>query len=851
MNHEQWSLISRLFTDALEVAGDNRSQWLRNACGNDEELYNQVLSLLQAFTSPGLPELPLNEIRSTAMSWIELQEKQGEKLGPYQIQEMIGKGGMGVVYKAYDSRLNRHVAIKFPPSYWSVSNLTKNRFLHEARLAASLDHPNICTIYEADELDEGTLYMVMAYYQGETLQQRLEQSPLDLDEAIDFIIQIARGLEAAHNRGLIHRDIKPANLFITNEGTLKILDFGIAMSADDGITFSEHQPGTAAYMSPEQANGYYVDHKTDLWSTGVIFHEMLTGKIPGKHLIPVFADRSGIHKRIDELIARLLDPNPDKRLKNAGTLAEMLIEYKRQTSTGNYDKSIPKKLIHSHQSGILIGLILLVIFTVIGTYQMINGGSMFIWPATEQFESHTLAVMPFNNISGDAGEEYFSEGFSDDILTILSDFSGIHVISRSALMHVNESERPIEEIIKDLGITHLVEGSLQRTDDHIRIHVQLTETNNGNQLWENQYDHPLGDLFEIQSDIVRSIAEILDDHTLGLPAILEPENFNPVAHDLYLQGRYHWHRRSEEGLRKAAEYFETAVEIAPDYSSAWEGLADAYAVLGFYDYLAPEESFPIAREAARRALELMPNSASAWASLGYVALYYDWNLDWGEAAFRRSISLDPRYSKARQWYANLLTAAARFDEAEREMLRAQELDPLSLIANAALGWIYYQAGNYEDAIRQLDFSLDLNSNFELAYLWKGWALEAMEQYDEALDMLEEALLLSGNNNIVIASLARLHGLRGETDQAESLLSELEMSETYIPAYEIGKAYLGLNMLEKATEWLERAIDERSHSIVFLHVDPQISMFLDTPPISTLATRIRNEYGHSIENILNY
>lgn len=851
MNHEQWSLISRLFTEALEVAGDKRNQWLRNACGDDDDLYNQVLSLLKAFTSPGLPELPLNEIRHSAISWLELQEKHGEKLGPYQIQEMIGKGGMGVVYKAYDSRLNRHVAIKFPPSFWSVSNLTKNRFLHEARLAASLDHPNICTIYEAGELDGGTLYMVMAFYQGETLQQRLEQSPLDLDEAIDFIIQIARGLEAAHKQGLIHRDIKPANIFISNEGTLKILDFGIAMSADDGITFSEYQPGTAAYMSPEQANGYYVNHKTDLWSIGVIFHEMLTGELPGKQLIPVFADRSGIYKEIDELIARLLDPNPDKRLENAGTLAEMLTEFRRQTGTGNYNRSIPKKLIHSHKSGIMTGLILLVIFTIIGTYQMINRGSMFIWPTTEQFEPHTLAVLPFNNISGETGEEYFSEGFSDDILTILSDFPGFRVISRSGLMQVIESERPIEDVVNDLGITHLVEGSLQRTDNHIRIQVQLTETNNGNQLWENHYDRQPGDIFEIQSDIVQSIVEILDDNSPGLSANLEPGTFNPEAHDLYLQGRYQWHRRSEEGLRKAAEYFETAVEIAPDYSLAWEGLADAYAVLGFYDYLAPEESFPKAREAARRALELTPNSASAWASLGYVALYYDWNLDWGEAAFRRSISLDPRYSKARQWYANLLTAAGRFDEAEREMLRAQELDPLSLIANAALGWIYYKAGKYEDAIRQLDFSLDLNSNFELAYLWKGWALEAMEQYDEALKMLEEALVRSGNSKIVIASLARLHGLCGQKELAESLLSQLEMSETYIPAYEIGKAYLGLNMLEKAAEWLERAIDERSHSIVFLHVDPQISMFLDTPPISTLAARILNEYDYGIENIMNY
>jgi serine/threonine protein kinase len=324
MTHKQWLQVTRIFADAIEVDGEKRDQWLDDACGDDNELYKEVQSLLKAYTSPGLPDLSLKEVRQSAVSWMELQDKKGRQIGPYQLQEMIGRGGMGVVYRAYDCRLDRDVAIKFPPPYWSLNEQTKKRFLNEARIAASLDHPNICTIYEADELDDGTLFMAMAFYQGETLQQRLEQGPLDLDDAVDLIIQTASGLEAAHKKGLIHRDIKPANLILTQNGTLKVLDFGIAMAADEGITFSEQQPGTEAYMSPEQVHGGRVDKRTDLWSMGVIFYEMLTGELPRNEWVSVSSLHPGVPARIDELLCQLLDPDPDNRMQSAGELVATL-----------------------------------------------------------------------------------------------------------------------------------------------------------------------------------------------------------------------------------------------------------------------------------------------------------------------------------------------------------------------------------------------------------------------------------------------------------------------------------------------------------------------------------------------
>jgi tetratricopeptide (TPR) repeat protein len=305
-------------------------------------------------------------------------------------------------------------------------------------------------------------------------------------------------------------------------------------------------------------------------------------------------------------------------------------------------------------------------------------------------------------------------------------------------------------------------------------------------------------------------------------AAAESSIADPLAYDAYLKGRFYWQRRTRDGLQAAAEHFERAVKLAPDYARAWAGLADAYAVLGFYDYLAPAEAFPKAQDSAHRALALDPNNASAEATLGYAALYYDWNLAEAEARFLKSITLDPSYSKSHQWYGNLLTAAGRFEEAEREMRRAQQLEPLSLIASAALGWVLYHAGRHEEALDQYELTLALDADFELAYLWSGWALESLGRYDEAHRMLKEAVTRSGGNGISTASLARVQALRGERDEARRILANLVQSSGYVPAYEISKAWFALGEHELGNEWLQKAYQQRSHSLVFLRVDPQLS-----------------------------
>ena len=452
----------------------------------------------------------------------------------------------------------------------------------------------------------------------------------------------------------------------------------------------------------------------------------------------------------------------------------------------------------------------------------------------------TLAVLPFVNASDNPDDEYFSDGLAVELLDSLSRSDELRVVSRTSAFALKGRNLSAQEIGRMLGADSLVEGSVRRDGNRLRISVHLVDARNGYQLWTETYDRRMDDVFEVQEEIALSIANTLLGRLLG-PAEagkLAITATDPVAYDLYLKGRFYWHRRTEDGLRGAVEHFENAVRLAPDYAPAWVGLADAYAVLGFYDYIEPAEAFPRAQESARRALELEPDSASAQATLGYAALYYDWDLVEAEARFLESIELDPGFSKTHQWYANLLVAAGRFDEAEREMRRAQQLDPLSLIASAALGWVRYHAGQQTAALDQLRLTLGLDPDFELAYLWSGWALEELGDYDAALEMLEEAVARSGGSGISTASLARLHALRGEREDAEQLLAGLLESERYVPSYEIAKAKFALGAESEASEWLQRAFEQRSHSLVFLRVDPQLSAQQGNAAFLRLAGRIK-------------
>ena len=456
--------------------------------------------------------------------------------------------------------------------------------------------------------------------------------------------------------------------------------------------------------------------------------------------------------------------------------------------------------------------------------------------AARQFES--VAVLPFVNASEDYQRDYFGDGLADDILNRLSAFPGLRVVSRTSSFSLQQSGLDARGIGKLLATDALVEGSVRRDGEQLRINVRLIDTSNGYQLWSQSYQRELTDMFSVQETIALEVASTLAGKLQSeLDSSQHAAEILPAAYDHHLKGRFYWHKRTEKDLNAAVENFEQAIVLAPEYAPAWAGLADALAVLGFYDYLPPSEAFTRARGAARRTLQLDPANASAEATLGYVALYYDWDLAEAEARFIQAIAYKPDSSKAHQWYANLLVAAGRFDEAEWEMRRATELDPLSLIANAALGWVLYHAGSHQAALEQLALAEELNPEFELVYLWRGWTLESMGDYAGAIAALRENVARSAGSAIGVASLARALALNGEVQEARELLDGLHAQGAYLPSYEVAKAYVALADKEAAERWLQRAYTQRSHSMVFLQVDPQLQGMRESPGYQTLIGQV--------------
>ena len=488
--------------------------------------------------------------------------------------------------------------------------------------------------------------------------------------------------------------------------------------------------------------------------------------------------------------------------------------------------------------GIAVGVVALLIAVWLGVLAVSKAGS-----PDESMRS--VAVLPFANLSVEPETDYFSDGMTDELIATLGSVEGIDVASRTSVFAYKGRAMDVREIGRTLGVDAVVEGSVRKSGQTLRITAQLVSTASGYRLWSDAYDREVSDALTIQEEIARSIVTKMTGVLIGATdtVTLGRTPRDAEAYDLYLRGRYAWHQRSRDGLASAIDYFQRAVDRAPTYARAHAGLGDAYAVSAFYDYLAPREAYPKAEASARRALDIDPQLAAAHATLGYVLSYY--HLDWprAEAEFERALAADPNYSTAHQWYANLLTVAGRFDEAERAMRQAQEADPLSLIASAALGWSLYYAGKYDEALEQSRRTLALSPNYAFAHLWGGWALDARGRGPEARDWMRRAVELSPGNDFARLShayvLARSDA-SADRDSARAVLSDLERraaAGSYVPSYEIAKVCLALGKREDALRWLTRAVEERSHSRAFLRIDPQLQPLRGDPLFETLVTRV--------------
>jgi len=626
----------------------------------------------------------------------------GKTILHYKILEKLGEGGMGVVYLAEDTKLERKVAIKFLPRHIASNSEERERFKIEAKAAAALNHPNIGTIHAIEE-SEDQIFIVMELIDGIELKEKIKSSAIKVDEAVNIAVQIAEGLEAAHKKGIVHRDIKSSNIMITDDGKVKIMDFGLAkIKGGTEVTKLGSTMGTVAYMSPEQTKGESVDQRTDIWSLGVVLYEMLTGELPFKgdyeqakiysilNEEPNFiAELHGdIQPQLTQIVEKALKKNPKERYQ---TTKDFIEEIKA------FDKSEPS----------------------------IKGKMI----------TSTVAVLPFSNMSNDTEQQYFCDGMAEDIINDLAHLKGLQVVARTSSFAFRDKNLDIREIGRKLGAHSIVEGSVRKAGNRLRITAQLINVADGYHLWSERYNRELEDVFAIQEEISNAIVNALRIELTGeddKPVEKRYTN-NLEAYDLYLKGRYFWNTRQSGGMEKAKQHFEKAVEIDPTYALAYAGLADYYNIMGWYEYTPPMECFPKAKQAALKAIEIDDNLAEAHSALAFAKWTFDWDLRSAERGFKHALELNPNFSTAHMWYSNFLVMTGRTEEGFVEIEKALTIDPLSLNIKACSGGMFYLAGQYDRAVNQCKNTLEMNPNFELARQILTLTYEQQSKYNDAID----------------------------------------------------------------------------------------------------------------------
>jgi eukaryotic-like serine/threonine-protein kinase len=785
----------------------------------------------------------------------------GQTISHYRVLEKLGGGGMGVVYKAEDTRLGRQVALKFLPDEPSKDHHSVERFQREARAASALNHPHICTIYDIGEHD-GQQFIVMELLEGQTLKHRIGGKPMPTDQVLRLGLQVVEALVAAHAKGIIHRDIKPANIFIGEQGQAKVLDFGLAklvsMSGDATLTQSLTEPqavmGTLPYMAPEQLRGESADPRADIYALGAVLYEMATGLRPFREELATQLIDNILHKapappgrlnpdllpRLEDIILKCLEKDPQNRYQSAKEVAVDLRRLAAPSATAVAVIPAPRPKISSRRAALSGGAAVVVL--LVGLFALNVGG----WRArllgrgvSPRIES--LAVLPLENFSHDPDQEYFADGMTEALITDLSKISALRVISRTSVMQYKGVKKPLPLIAKELNVDAVVEGSVQRSGDHVRITAELIGAQTDTHLWAESYDRDLRDILALQDDVARAIANQIKVKLTPQEQVrlASARPVNPEAHEAYLKGRYYWNKRNEEGLHRAIEYFSEAAEKDRNYALAHAGLADSYGVLGEYGLLPAKEAYAKVREATTRALELDDTLAEAHNALATVKWDYDWDWPGAEREFRRAIELNPGYATAHMWYSELLSELGRHEEALAEIKRAQQLDPLSLIINSVSGLRLLSAGRDDLAIEQLQKTLEIDPNFARAHFFLGQAYMRKGAFAEAIAEFHRATTLSPNITQYKGGLGYAYARAGKSAEAHKLLSELKehSKRRYVSWSDLAAIYAGLGEKDQAFACLENAYEQRETRVVKVNVVPFFDPLRSDPRFADLLRRI--------------
>jgi eukaryotic-like serine/threonine-protein kinase len=755
----------------------------------------------------------------------------GKTISHYKILEKLGEGGMGVVYKAHDTKLDRDVALKFLPPHLDASAEDIARFEQEAKAISALNHPHIETIYDVDEVDDQK-YLVLEYIPGGTLKSRLKQLKSDdktfsIAEILDYGIQLAEGLSHAHRRQIIHRDVKTDNILLTEEGKIKLTDFGLAkLRGSIHKTKTGSTLGTVAYMSLEQIRGEELDQRTDLFSLGVVLYELATSHLPftGEYEAAVTYAilnedppkirllRPGVPEGLERIIDRCLEKDKAKRYQQADEIVSDLRAVQQKiTGTVQVKKKRTRLPFYIGMGILLLAVVIL--------------SNFFFRPEPTFVLKKSIAVLPFKNLSDSKEDEYFSDGITEDILTRLSKISDLNVISRTTIMQYKNTPKSLKQIGEELKVGVILEGSVRHAGDRIRVSSQLIDAGADRHLWADTYDREMKDVFAVQSEVAEQIAA-------ALQAKLEPgekeriekkQTENTEAYQLYLKGRFHWNKRRLEDVKTAINYFEQAIEIDPGYALAYAGLASACVLPPSYGIPLKDskEWFARAREAATRALQIDSTLAEAHTVLGEIAqdYYYDWET--AEKHFRQAIELDPGYPTAHQWYSCNLYFRGRFEEALSEAKRALQLDPLSLIINMNMGDAYYAMRQYDKAEEQYKNILALDISFPWAYSGLGSIYEVQGKFAEAMVEYEKAKSYGDNVPYTLAPLGWIYAKAGKTTEALRVLDELlQLAKQGVSiAYGIALIYYRLGEKDQAFEWMERSYQDREIWLQGLAFDP--------------------------------
>ncbi len=827
MTPERWARIKEIFHSALERDESQREKYLEEACGPDADLRREVEDLLREQAGPNALTSPVRAL-----------DLSGRTVTHFRVVEKIGQGGMGVVYRAEDLKLSRTVALKFLAPHVPVGEEYRARFIREARALAAIDDSHICAVYEIDEA-EGRLFLAMTYVDGPTLREKIAEGPLEPEEALRIAIEAGQGLQAAHRAGVIHRDIKSGNIMMDSEGRVVITDFGLARPVDDpGLTLPGGLMGTPAYMSPEQLRGERGDRRSDIWSLGVVLYETLTGKLPfpadrksasilTDEPAPLASLRPGLPPELDGIVRKALAKAPGERYQTAEEMIADLEEL-RDPARKNAAEGRGMHRLFTWKMALITGVALLLM--AVGAFWLMRS----IGPASLPERARiSLVVLPLENLSGDADQQYFTDGMTEAIITDLAQIDALRVISRTSALAYRNRRDTLATMARELQVDHVVEGSVLRAGNRIRITVQLIDAREDRHVWARNYEGDLSDILRLQSDVAQAIAaEVRVRLTPRERAQLSNRaRVNPKAYEALLRGYHHLRKGQLTEVLKGREYFQEAIAAEPDYASAYVGLADSYVSQGFNWGLRPDELLPNAEAALAQALKLDRGSSQAYDMQGMLRGVYRRNWPEAERQFLQARELGGEWPNFR-YAVYYLVPLGRLDQALEDMRRIKESAPLSVNVNTMLGWILLYRREYGPAMDQLRSTLELEPTFEHARRGLAVALSQLGKF-------EEALRLTSDLPTFKAWICAKAGSQAEARRILDGLVERSRRE-YVGGYEVAIIHAALGEQDLAFRQLERSYQDHQPHLANLRVDPLLDSLRSDPRFRELGRKMNLE-----------